>query len=286
MEYPHGYNELSNGMKIPKIGLGCWNMGNHGSPVAEETEAVKTAIDGGMILLDTAEQYGNGLSESFLGRVIKPIREKLFIVSKVLPSNAGKAHIFNSCEQSLKRLGIEYLDLYLLHWRSRVPLSETVECMEKLVKMGKIKSWGVSNFDKEDMEELWSIPNGNHCVVNQVLYHLGSRGIEYDLIPWMREHNVKLMAYCPIAQAGDLNSRLFRNKVLNEIAKKHDCTIVQILLRFTLNCDICTPIPKSAKVNHVMENLKAIDLKLSDEEWEMIEREFPAPTHKESLDMV
>lgn len=286
MEYPLGYNILSNGNKIPKIGLGCWNFGNPGCPLETEQSAVKTAINGGMVLLDTAELYGDGLSEEFLKDLIKPIREKLFIVSKVLPSNAGRKNIFNSCEKSLQRLGIEYLDLYLLHWRGRVPLKETVECMEELVKQGKIKQWGVSNFDVDDMKELWSIPNGDHCVVNQVLYHLGSRGIEYELIPWMRSHNVKLMAYCPIAQAGDLKRQLFTNKVLKRIAAKHNCSIVQILLRFVLNCDICTPIPKSAKPEHAADNLKAINLQLTDEEWAEIDKEFPAPNHKVYLDIV
>lgn len=286
MEFPLGYNVLSNGNKIPKIGFGCWDFGNPGCPIHDEIDAVKTAIEGGMVLLDTAEMYGSGLSETFLKPIIQPIREKLFIVSKVLPGYSGRDHIFEHCDQSLMRLGIDYLDLYLLHWRGKVPLKETVECMEELVEMGKIKQWGVSNFDIDDMKELWSIPGGNHCVVNQVLYHLGSRGIEYDLIPWMRENNVKLMAYCPIAQAGNLKRQLFTNKVMKEIASRHKCSIVQILLRFVLNCDICTPIPKSAQAYHVLDNLKAVNLELSPEEWEQINAEFPPPTSKVYLDIV
>ena len=287
MEFKFGSIELSNGEKLPKLGLGCWNFGNIGSPVKTETEAINTALNGGMIMFDTAEQYGEGLSESFLGRTLKSTpREKLFIISKVYPHNAGKKHMFESCKKSLERLQTDYIDLYLLHWRGRIPLRETVECMEELVKRKMIRMWGVSNFDVDDMEELWSIPGGRNCVVNEVLYHLGSRGIEYDLIPWMRKHKVALIAYCPVAQAGDLKRQLFTNKVLNDIAKKHNVSVIQILLRFVLNCDIVAPIPKSANPKHTQENIDAFNLELSEEEWEMIDKEFPAPDCSVPLDVV
>lgn len=165
--------KLSNGMEMPRLGMGTWFLGENRSKDAEETAALRAGIDAGIRLIDTAEMYGDGRSEQLIGRAIQGYdRSRLFLVSKVYPHNAGRRKIFKSLQQTLKNLQTDYLDLYLLHWRGGIPLEETVECMEQLVKEGKIRSWGVSNFDTDDMEELFSVPNGNHCVVNQVLYHL------------------------------------------------------------------------------------------------------------------
>ena len=271
---------------MPKYGFGCYLIADKSSRAQEEIESIQLAVKGGMALFDTAEWYGNGASERFLAKALKEQkREDVFIVSKVTPTNAGRNHIFTSCKNSLEALGTNYIDLYLLHWRGSVPLRETVECMEELVQRGWIMSWGVSNFDVSDMEELWSLPGGNHCVVNQVKYHLATRGVEYDLIPWLREHNVAMMAYSPLASAGSQLKKLLNNKLLKEIAAKHNCTIPQILLRFTLNTDIVIPIPKSSNPKHTQENLDAFNINLSEEEWKMIDKEFPPPTKKVPLDL-
>ena len=239
-----------------------------------------------MTLIDTAEMYGSGKAEELIGRTIAGMkREELFLVSKVYPHNAGRKNIFKSCMASRQRMGVDYLDLYLLHWRGGIPLSETVACMEQLRKEGKIRRWGVSNFDTSDMEELWSVPGGKNCAVNQVLYHVASRGIEFDLLPWMREHKVPLMAYCPLAQGGDLRRGLYQNPVLNQIAKKHQATVSQVLLAFAVRDGSTIAIPRTGKKAHTLENAAADGLALTAEELQMIDREFPAPTKKVWLDM-
>lgn len=278
---------LPDGMLIPALGQGTWNMGDVFTQRQSELAALRSGVDAGMTVIDTAEMYGNGRSEKLVGEAIKGIeREKLFIVSKVLPNNAGRANIFESCERSLRYLETPYLDLYLLHWRGGVPLKETVQCMEELVKSGKIKRWGVSNFDAADMEELWKVPNGNKCSINQVLYHIASRGTEYDLQPWMAAHKVPLMAYCPIAQAGDLHRGLYTNKVLKEIAEKHKATVTQVLLAFTIRSGNVVSIPKAGKPEHAKENAAAAGVTLSADELAQIDKEFPPPTRKVHLDII
>ncbi|EPY34604.1 aldehyde reductase [Strigomonas culicis] len=262
-------------------------MGDTAARRADELAALRAGIAAGMTLLDTAELYGDGRSETLVGEAIKGMdREKLFLVSKVLPQNASRAHIFDSCESSLRRLGTDYLDLYLLHWRGSARLSETVTCMEELVQQGKIRRWGVSNFDTRDMEALWKVPGGSRCSANQVLYHVGSRGIEYSLLPWMQEHHIPTMAYCPIAQAGDLDKSLYRNDTLQRIAQAHHATISQILLAFAILRGDVIAIPKSGKQQHVLENAKAGDIELTQEQIDQINSAFPPPTDKQYLDTV
>lgn len=188
---------LPDGTTIPCLGQGTWYMGEKPKRKAEEIKALQLGIELGMKLIDTAEMYGNGDSERLVGEAIKGRRDDVFLVSKVYPHNSGMDKIKIACENSLKRLGTDHLDLYLLHWRGRVPLEETIEGMERLRKEGKILRWGVSNFDTDDMEELWNTPNGSNCSTNQVLYHLGSRGIDFDLLPWQRVHHMPIMAYSP-----------------------------------------------------------------------------------------
>lgn len=277
---------LPDGAKVPALGQGTWYLGEHESLAGQEQEALQAGISAGMTLIDTAEMYGNGLAEKLVGRSIREIgRDQLFLVSKVYPHHAGKSHIFQCCEASLRRMGVDYLDLYLLHWRGRIPLSETVACMEQLKKEGKIRRWGVSNFDTEDMKELWSVPHGNECSVNQVLYHMASRGIEYELLPWMRDHQVALMAYCPLAQGGSLKQGLYENAVLNRIADRHHATVSQILLAFVVRDGHTIAIPRSGKAAHVCENSGADDIVLSREDLQQIDQEFPAPNRKVYLDM-
>lgn len=278
---------LKNGCPMPRLGMGTWYLGEHPETWDEEMAALRAGIRGGCTLIDTAEMYGDGQAEKLVGEAIQPFdREKLFLVSKVLPENAGMKRIFTSLNGTLRRLGTEYLDLYLLHWRGSVPLSETVECMEELVEEGKIKAWGVSNFDTPDMEDLFSVPGGDRCAVNQVLYHLGSRGIEYDLLPWMDAHGVPAMAYCPLAQAGRLRRGLLSNMTVKRIAFRYHISEAQVLLAFVLHRRDMIAIPRSGQKEHVLENWDARHVRLSEEDWALLDQAFPAPREKEPLDIV
>lgn len=277
---------LPNGQQVPSLGQGTWHMGDDAGKLDEEIESIRLGVRLHMTLIDTAEMYGEGASERLVGKAISGIdRETLFLVSKVYPWNAGRDNIFESCENSLKRMGTDYIDLYLLHWPGSVPLKETVACMEELKQMGKIRHWGVSNFDTADMEKLWAVPDGDKCAANQVLYHLGSRGIEYDLLPWLMERGVPVMAYCPVAQAGSLQRKLLADKGLNAIAQAHNVSVFQVMLAFVLRQEQVIAIPKAAQSAHTRENALAAELVLSEEEWTAIDRAFPAPTHKVSLDI-
>lgn len=257
--------KLPDGGEMPALGQGTWHMGDHQKLEAQEIDSIRTGVELGMTLLDTAEMYGEGASERMLGKAITPfLREELFLTSKVYPWNADRENIFTSCENSLKRLGTDYLDLYLLHWPGSVPLSETIECMERLVKEGKIRRWGVSNFDRDGMERLWSVPGGKRCAVNQVLYHLGSRGVEYDLLPWLRERGMPLMAYCPVAQGGALQHQLLQDKTLQAVAARHGISVTQLLLAFVLHQDGVSAIPKAATPAHTRENAARHSVKAKD----------------------
>jgi diketogulonate reductase-like aldo/keto reductase len=279
----------ANGLSIPALGQGAWHIGDNIRQERDETAALRRGIELGMNMIDTAEMYGDGKSETLIGKALQDVRrEEYLLVSKVYPHNAGIDNIFASCDASLKRLGADYLDLYLLHWRGSVPLAETVECMERLVKMGKIRRWGVSNFDVADMEELWDIPNGNNCAVDQALYHLGSRGIEYDLIPWLSSRGVAVMAYCPLAQAGKLGrSRgdLLANETLLSVAEKYNMSVIQLLLAFTLRQANVSAIPKAASPRHVEENAAILDIRVSDDDWGKVDRAFRPPSSKTRLDI-
>lgn len=272
---------------MPRLGMGTWMLGEHLSIYQQEKKALQAGLDAGFTLIDTAEMYGNGLSEKLIGDTIQGYsREKLFLVSKVYPHNAGRPQIYDSIDQTLHNLKTDYLDMYLLHWRGSIPLEETVDAMEELVKKGKIRSWGVSNLDTSDMKELFSVPNGDHCQVDQVLYHLGSRGIEYDLMPWLEEHQTPIMAYCPLAQAGSLQRSLLKNKEVQKIAKARGITPMQVLLAFVLRKDQVIAIPRSGRTEHVLQNWTVKDIILTDEEYAALDRAFPAPEHKTYLDIV
>ena len=277
---------FANGRKVPALGLGTWYLGDQPARRSQEISALKTGVEQGMTLIDTAEMYGSGRSESLVGEAIRDMdRSSLFLVSKVLPQNAGKDRIFKSCRDSLKRLGTDYLDLYLLHWRGMVPLRETIACMEELKKEGRIRDWGVSNFDISDMEELWQQEGGKKCLVNQVLYHVGSRGIEYSLLPWMEERGVALMAYCPLAQGGSLRKGLFENPVLKEIADRHKARVSQVLLAWAVRNGRTIAIPRSSSPAHTAWNAQADRLDLSREDLERIDSQYAPPSHKMYLDI-
>lgn len=277
---------LANGVTVPALGQGTWYLGEQRNRRQQEIEGIRKGVEAGMTLIDTAEMYGNGAAEDMLGEAISTLdRSQLFLVSKVLPGNAGGTRMRRALEGSLSRMGVKYLDLYLYHWRGRYPLQETVDRLEELKAEGLIKAWGVSNFDIDDMEELWRLPGGQNCLVNQVLYHTGSRGIEYSLLPWMLKHNVALMSYCPLAQAGSLRNGLFRNRTLVELAEKYHATVPQILLAWNIRNGHTIAIPRSSRAEHTLDNAKADQITLTAEDLAAIDWAYPAPTHKEYLDM-
>ncbi|WP_062208353.1 aldo/keto reductase [Aureimonas sp. AU12] len=274
--------QLRDGAVIPVLGQGTWMMGDAPARRADEIAALQLGIDAGMVLLDTAEIYGDGASEELVGEAIAGRRDEVFVVSKVAPSNASARGTAAACEASLKRLGLERLDLYLLHWRGRHPLAETVGALEDLVTAGKIARWGVSNFDFEDMEELFAVPGGARCAVNQILYHPGERGIEFDLLPWMERAGVAAMAYSPIGQGGDL----LRRPALREIASRHGASPAQVALAFALRQPGLIAIPKAGSPAHVRDNAAAADLALTPEDWAALDAAFPPPPRKMPLSMI
>ena len=279
--------KLKDGTYMPKLGQGTWYMGEDPKLREKEIEALQEGIRLGMTLLDTAEMYGEGRSEKLVGEAIKIFpREDLFLVSKVYPHNAGRKNIFTSLKRSLERLGTPYLDLYLLHWRGSVPLSETIACMEEMKKEGLIKNWGVSNFDTDDMKELLSCPSGDKCSVNQVLYHLGSRGIEYDLLPYLKKENIALMAYCPLGHDKTKRRRITEHPVVREVAEKHGITPLQLMFSFTLVEDSICSIPKASSLLHVKENAETLHLTLTEEDLLRLNESFPAPRKSVPLDML
>ncbi|WP_342423903.1 aldo/keto reductase [Paenibacillus sp. FSL E2-0178] len=277
---------MPDGAVLPRLGQGTWTMGEHAANRAEEIAALRHGVELGMNLIDTAEMYGDGRSEELVGEVVQGIRDKVFLVSKVYPHNAAGSALIRSCEASLKRLGTDHLDLYLLHWRGTIPLEETVEGMEALVASGKIARWGVSNFDTPDMQELLRIPGGNHCAVNQVLYHLGSRGIEHELLPWLSGHKIPVMAYSPLAQAGTLRKGLTENETVQRIARDHEATPLQILLAWSIREAEVLAIPKAGTRQHVEENAAAGKLVLTSDELWQLDDAFPQPSWKVPLDMI
>lgn len=277
---------LKDGTVLPAIGQGTWNMGDDAARRHDEIEALQRGLDLGLSVIDTAEMYGEGRSESLVGEAIQGRRDDTFLVSKVYPHNAGGERLVNSCEQSLKRLGTDYLDLYLLHWRGQIPLHETVEGMERLVRDGKICRWGVSNLDVDDMNALINLPDGKNCAVNQVLYHLGSRGIEYDLLSWQEEHQIPVMAYSPLAQAGSLRRELMNHPVVQQVADEVEAQPFQVMLAWCIRSGHVLAIPKASSAAHVEDNAAAAALELNDEQVQRLDEAFPAPTHKVPLDII
>lgn len=273
-------------MKLPRMGQGTWKLGDFSKNRNQEIESIRTGIENGLYLIDTAEMYGEGRSEKIVGEAIKPYdRKNLYIVSKVYPFNAGK-DIYNSLEKSLLRLGTDYLDLYLLHWRGSIPLSETIYHMENMVSKGLIKAWGVSNFDTGDMKDLLNEKNGENCAVNQVLYNLGSRGIEYSLIPFLKENNIDIMAYCPIVPDNRMYNNIAKNEMVKEISKRNNISIPQLLLSFILFRNDIIPIPRSSNQKHNLENAKMLNFNLLKDDYDLLNKEFPAPDHETYLHIV
>ena len=278
--------KLKNGISVPAIGQGTWHIGDDPRMHDREVESLRTGIDSGMTLIDTAELYGYGKSESVVGDAIKPYdRSKLFIVSKVLPQNAGRKNMRRACETSLKYLGTDYLDLYLYHWRGSIPLSETVECLQELKDCGLIREWGVSNFDTDDMRELARLKHGGNCIAIQDLYHIASRGTEYSLQPYLRRNDIAFMAYCPLAINGTLRSGIISDPVLRQAADAHGASVQQIMLAWAIRGGNVIAIPKSASKQHTLENAAAGDIELTEEELKMLDKAFPAPDREVPLDI-
>ena len=273
--------KLPDGRTVAALGQGTWGMGENAGKREQEIAALRLGLELGMSLIDTAEMYASGVAEEIVGEAFAGRRDEVFIVSKVLPENATRRGTITACERSLKRLSTDRIDLYLLHWRGRPPLAETLEAFAALVKDGKIRAWGVSNFDVDDMQELWRLKEGGAVVTNQVLYNLTRRGIEFDLIPASRQRKVPIMAYSPIEQG-----RLLRQRALKEIADRHRATPAQVALAWLLRQDGIIAIPKASNEAHVRENRAATDVQLTAEDLTTLDRAFPPPTGPEPLAML
>lgn len=273
--------KLASGMLVPALGQGTWYMGEDARQRRLEVEALQCGIELGMTLIDTAEMYADGGAEEVVGEAIKGHRDAVFLVSKVLPYNASQGGTIEACERSLMRLGTEKIDLYLLHWRGRYPLEETLSAFEKLQQAGKIGAWGVSNFDVADMKELIDLTGGKAAATNQILYNLIRRGPEFDLMPWCASQKIPLMAYSPIEQG-----RLLGNSVLHEVADEVGVSPAAVALAWTMRNGNVIAIPKTSKLGHVRENRNAADIKLTEEQLTLLDRTFAPPTRKTALEML
>jgi diketogulonate reductase-like aldo/keto reductase len=269
---------LPGGERVPALGQGTWHMGDDRRRAAAETAAVRLGIELGMTLIDTAEMYGSGGAEEIVREAAAGRRDELFIVSKVLPHNASRAGTIAACERSLKRLGTDRIDLYLLHWRGSLPLAETLEGFSRLERDGKIRHHGVSNFERRDIEEWTALAGGEAVAADQVLYNLATRGIEWDLAPWCRERGIPIMAYTPLG-----HGRMLANPTLAEVARRHAATPAQVALAWLLCRDGMIVIPKASHAEHVRENRGALDLALSAEDLAAVDRAFPPPQRKSAL---
>jgi len=266
---------------MPALGMGTWRMGERARERAREVAALRLGIDLGMALIDTAEMYADGGAEEVVGEAIAGRRDEVFLVSKVYPHNASRRGVVAACRRSLERLSTDRLDLYLLHWRGDVPLAETVASFETLREAGSIRAWGVSNFDRSDMEELLEIPGGGHCSANQVLYNLGCRGIEWDLLPLCRRQGIAVMAYSPFDEG-----RLLGNSRLHALAARASVTPAQLALAWLLGQEQVAAIPKASAPAHVHDNCSALDETILQDLRAEIDRVFPPPSGPSALKMI
>jgi len=272
---------LPDGERAPVLGQGTWGTGEKKSRHVEEVAALRLGIDLGMTLIDTAEMYGEGASEELVGEAIRGRRREVFLVSKVYAYNATQRGAIAACDRSLRRLGVERIDLYLLHWRGSVPLSETLNAFARLHGAGKIASFGVSNFDTSDMEEAYGLAHGQDIATDQILYNLTRRSVEHDLLPWLGHHHIPVMAYSPVEQG-----RLLGNRKLASIAAARKATPAQIALAWLLAQPDVIVIPKSGDAKHVEENRAAADIALTAEELSALDRAFPRPAKRKPLEML
>ncbi len=270
---------LPDGTQVPALGQGTWHMGEGKAGARAEAASLRLGLDLGMTLIDTAEMYGEGGAEEVVGAAIAGRRDEVFLISKVYPHNASAKGIPAACARSLKRLRTDRIDLYLLHWRGRVPLAETVAAFEVLRAEGQIRFWGVSNLDADDMQELLGVPGAANCATDQVLYNPAERGIEFDLLPWCRAHAMPIMAYSPLGQGG----RLLRSPALIEVARRHGATPAQIAITWGLRHSDVISIPKAVSANHVRANAAAGAITLPPEDLAAIDGAFPPPRGKQGL---
>jgi diketogulonate reductase-like aldo/keto reductase len=274
---------LPGGETVPVLGQGTWRMGDDKANRETEVAALRTGIELGMTLIDTAEMYANGGAEKVVGEAIAGLRDQVFIVTKFYPQNATRRRMAAACDRSLRRLGIEQIDLYLLHWRGDVPLKETLAGFDDLLEAKKIRFAGVSNFDVDDMEELARLKGGlERIVTNEVLYNLKRRGAEWDLLPWMRKRHRPIIAYSPV----DEGVLAEGHPVLKRVAERHDATPAQIALAWTIREDGVIAIPKAAEQKHVRENRRAADIKLTTRDLEELDAAFPPPDRKKPLEVI
>jgi diketogulonate reductase-like aldo/keto reductase len=272
---------LPSGEQIPVLGQGTWGMGEDRAERAEELRSIRLGLELGLTLIDTAESYGDGAAEELVAEAIVGRRDDVFLVSKVVPANATRHGTIEACERSLERLQTDRLDLYLLHWRGRLPLDKTIEAFSELMEAGKIRHWGVSNFDAVDLGEVVTLAGGERVETDQVLYNLSHRGVEYELLPWCRDWGMPVMAYSPTNRGA-----LIASDVVVFVAEKHDATPAQVALAWVLRNDGVCAIPKAAMHEHVRENSGALDLRLDNEDLAMLDEEFPPPTGPLPLEML
>jgi diketogulonate reductase-like aldo/keto reductase len=272
---------LPSGQPMPILGMGTWRMGESPEQRQIEVTALRHGLDLGMTLIDTAEMYGEGGAEIVVGEAIAQRRASVFLVSKFYPQNATRQRTIVACERSLKRLKTDYLDLYLLHWRGSVPLADTLEALQTLKQAGKIRDYGVSNFDTDDMAEAFALSGGHEIATNQILYNLTRRGAEWDLLPWCRSHQIPVMAYSPVEQG-----RLLRHPTLQTIAQQHGASAAQIAIAWLLRQEQMIVIPKSSSSSHVEENRAALDLKLSVNDLNALDAAFRPPSKRVALEVL
>ena len=272
---------LPSGENVPSMGLGTWHMGERIGNPKTEVDALIRGLDLGATLIDTAEMYARGGAERVVGSAIKGRRDDVFIVSKILPHNASFDGTIRACENSLQRMEIESIDLYLLHWPGNHPLESTVSAFEQLKTDGKIKHWGVSNFDTNDMQELYGIPDGKNCQINQVLYNLSRRGIEWDLLPWCRSMGLPIMAYSPIEQG-----RLLENTKLQALASEIGVSAAQLSIAWSIRKNDIITIPKASNLEHVSQNIDAWTIKLENAVLDELDKLFEPPVRKKGLDIL
>jgi diketogulonate reductase-like aldo/keto reductase len=274
--------KLPDGTAVAALGQGTWHMGESAAAAQAEIRALRAGIDHGLTVIDTAEMYAAGGAEKIVAQAVAGQRDKIFIVSKVSPQNASAAGVEKSCAASLRRLGTDVIDLYLLHWPGRHPIAETVAAFERLRESGKIRHWGVSNFDLEEMAKVAALPSGANCATNQVLYHPAARGIEFALLPWCRARHMPIMAYSPLGQAG----ALLRSPALAAVARRHGATPAQIALAWSLRDGNTISIPKTSSTAHLDENVAAAAIKLTAEDLGEIDATHKPPTRKQPLGML
>ncbi|MCL4710284.1 MAG: aldo/keto reductase [Pseudorhodoplanes sp.] len=272
---------LPSGENVPVLGQGTWFMGERSAHAADEAAALRLGLDLGMTLIDTAEMYADGGAEEVVADAIAGRRDDVFLVGKVLPENASRRGTIAACERSLRRLGTDHIDLYLLHWSGSHPFADTVAAFRQLQKDGKIRHWGVSNLDIDEMEEIVALPEGGACATDQVLYNLTRRGIEFDLLPWCRKRRMPVMAYSPIEQG-----RMLGHPALKAVGARHDATPTQVALAWLLRQDGLIVIPKAADPRHVRENRAALSVALTPEDLSALDKAFPPPARKRPLEIL